>query len=58
MTTTNREEALSALAYKFWEEEGRPEGRAETHWLRAVSEFIIPTLPVAQTKHSKKSRKR
>ena len=26
-------------AYEIWEEEGRPEGRARIHWLRAEAEF-------------------
>lgn len=25
-------------AYEIWEEEGRPEGRAEAHWTRAEAE--------------------
>jgi hypothetical protein len=24
------------LAHRIWEEEGRPDGRAEHHWLRAA----------------------
>ena len=30
------EEAIRALAHAYWEAEGRPEGRAEIHWQRAV----------------------
>jgi len=26
-------------AYEIWEAEGRPEGRARIHWLRAEAEF-------------------
>ncbi len=48
MMTTNREEVLRALAYQYWEEEGRPEGRAEAHWLRAIAEFKIPNLTVIE----------
>lgn len=29
------EERKRQLAYQFWEEEGRPEGRAEEHWEKA-----------------------
>ena len=29
------EAEIAALAYKYWEEEGRPNGRAEIHWQRA-----------------------
>jgi hypothetical protein len=28
-------ERTRALAQQYWEEEGRPEGRAEEHWIRA-----------------------
>ena len=28
-------EDIAALAESYWEEEGRPEGKAEEHWLRA-----------------------
>lgn len=31
------EERIRAIAYALWEEEGRPEGCAEEHWLRAES---------------------
>jgi len=30
---------ISALAHRYYEEEGRPEGRALEHWLRAEHEF-------------------
>lgn len=28
-------EKIERLAYKYWEDEGRPEGKHEEHWLRA-----------------------
>lgn len=31
------EEAIRARAYQFWLEEGRPDGRAEIHWQRALA---------------------
>ncbi len=31
----NREDEIRARAYQLWEEEGRPEGRAEQHWFTA-----------------------
>jgi len=37
-------EQIAALAHKFWEDEGRPEGRAESHWLRAVESLTIPAV--------------
>lgn len=30
-----KEERIRAIAYAIWEEEGRPDGCAEAHWLRA-----------------------
>jgi len=32
-------EDITALAHKIWEEEGKPEGKAEEHWLRAEKEL-------------------
>ena len=34
-TGIDRMEHIRAIAYSIWEEEGRPEGKAEVHWLRA-----------------------
>ena len=31
----SRDERVAFLAFQIWEEEGRPEGRAETHWCLA-----------------------
>lgn len=35
----DQEAEISDLAYRFYEEEGRPEGRASDHWLRAEREI-------------------
>jgi hypothetical protein len=32
-------EEITQRAQQIWEEEGRPEGRAEEHWLRAEAEL-------------------
>jgi hypothetical protein len=32
-------ESINRRAYEIWESEGRPEGRARIHWLRAEAEF-------------------
>ena len=34
ITPTN--EQIAALAHKLWEDEGRPEGRADYHWQLAA----------------------
>jgi hypothetical protein len=31
-----RDQRIADLAYRMWEEDGRPEGLAEDHWLRAA----------------------
>lgn len=38
-TAVSIDEDIRLLAHRFWEEEGRPDGRADIHWLRAVSEY-------------------
>lgn len=32
----SREETIRTLAHQLWEEEGKPDGRAQEHWARAV----------------------
>jgi DUF2934 family protein len=32
-------EEISMLAWQFWQEEGRPEGKAEEHWRRAEEQL-------------------
>jgi len=38
----NLDEEIARLAHRYYEEEGRPEGRAEEHWLRAEREIKGP----------------
>ena len=42
----DQEAEIAALAYHFYEEEGRPEGRASDHWLRAEREIRQDGQPV------------
>ncbi len=41
---------IAVLAHKFWEDEGRPEGLAELHWLRATATLTVKPaqVPVAK----------
>lgn len=39
------EEEIARLAYRYYEKEGRPEGRAEEHWRRAQEELRGPVPP-------------
>ncbi|MCA0434321.1 MAG: DUF2934 domain-containing protein [Proteobacteria bacterium] len=47
-TAASLEERKRELAYQFWEEEGRPDGRAEAHWERAC--LVLMTLEEAGPK--------
>jgi Protein of unknown function (DUF2934) len=49
----SRDDRIAALAHKFWEEEGYPEGRAELHWLKAVSVVEAAKKPVLVKKTRK-----
>jgi Protein of unknown function (DUF2934) len=41
-TNRNREQIVRDKAYFIWEREGRPEGRAQDHWYRAIKEATHP----------------
>ncbi|MFN0192169.1 MAG: DUF2934 domain-containing protein [Aestuariivirga sp.] len=56
----SREDQIAALAHSFWEQDGRPEGRAEEHWLRAavlVDGEGAPKAVTARKPVAKKLRK-
>ena len=38
MTNPNLHDRIKQRAYLLWEQEGRPEGRADEHWSRAEAE--------------------
>ena len=40
MPTSDLRDLISQRAYQIWEEEGRPEGRQEEHWVRAEMEVL------------------
>jgi hypothetical protein len=44
---TDKEHEIRARAYRIWEEEGQPHGRADDHWHRAASELaaLMPAQP-------------
>ena len=46
----DHDERIRQRAHEIWEEEGRPEGREYSHWLRARTEIheedaAVPTFP-------------
>jgi hypothetical protein len=40
MNNTLDEQHIRALAYRIWEDEGRPDGRAESHWNEALRQLM------------------
>jgi Protein of unknown function (DUF2934) len=55
-----RDQLVADLAFRLWEEEGRPEGRAEDHWLRAavLVDEIAPKKTAAKKPVLKKVSKK
>jgi hypothetical protein len=49
-THVSSEERVRAIAYALWLEEGRPEGRAETHWFKALQVANTEAGPAAKPK--------
>ena len=47
----SRDQRIADLAYRMWEEDGRPEGRAEAHWLRAavLIDELAPKTPAKKS---------
>ena len=45
---------IAALAHKFWEDEGRPDGQAEIHWQRASNAFTALEAKPADKKSAAK----
>ena len=41
----NLEDEIARLAHRYYEEEGRPEGKADEHWFRAEREIKGPVPP-------------
>jgi hypothetical protein len=47
--------AIAALAYTYWESEGRPDGRALDHWVRAEQALTI-SAPTRKSQLRSKGR--
>ena len=45
---------IAALAHKFWEDEGHPDGQAEIHWQRASNAFTALEAKPADKKPAAK----
>lgn len=67
------EDAIRLRSYLIWQQEGCPQGRALSHWLRAKAEleaelragarargsvsFVMPRVPISPPPHRRISRK-
>lgn len=49
-TTAVTEAQIAEAAFHLWETEGRPEGRAEDHWYRAMTSLKAQATPRAPAK--------
>jgi hypothetical protein len=56
----SRDQRIADLAYRMWEEDGRPEGRAEAHWLRAavLVDEMVPAIPAKRKASVSKTPKK
>jgi hypothetical protein len=55
-TMTDRTHHVRERAYYFWEAEGRPEGRAEIHWIMAEIATTLFNYLDAPAEHSTTGR--
>ena len=56
----SRDQRIADLAYHMWEEDGRPDGRAEDHWLRAsvLVDELAPKAPAKKKATAAKTPKK
>ena len=56
----SRDQRIADLAYRMWEEDGRPEGHAEAHWLRAavLVDEMTPKAPAKKKAAAAKTPKK
>ena len=40
-------EQIASLAYRLYEDEGKPDGRADEHWARAGGNYSLPRMAIA-----------
>ncbi len=50
-------ERIRDRAFSFWENDGRPEGRAWEHWLRAETEIASERTPTAKKRATSRRKK-
>lgn len=53
--TESSSSSIASRAHEIWEKEGRPEGRAQEHWLKAEKELKVPAKKAKAASKSKKA---
>jgi Protein of unknown function (DUF2934) len=54
----NHEQLIRERAYHLWEQEGRPEGRADLHWCEAADQVLNQSVGVRTIATAKRTNKR
>lgn len=54
----DREERIRQRAYRLWEDDGSPEGRAEEYWSRAVAQVEAETADTDEPAADQASKRR
>jgi hypothetical protein len=54
----NHEQLIRERAYHLWEQEGRPDGRADVHWCMAAEQLLNQNVGLRSTYAAKRTRKR
>ncbi len=54
----DRDQRIADLAHQIWEQEGRPEGRSEAHWLRAAALVDEAASPAKKSPPKKPAAKK
>ena len=57
-TESNREEEIRQLAYRFWQEEGCPNGAELQHWLKAEATWLKEHRPTQESNTPKSTKAR
>jgi hypothetical protein len=55
-TEMNRDEEIRQLAYRFWQDEGYPDGHEVQHWLKAETIWLEEHRPSSEAEQSKPVR--
>ena len=54
LATIGRDQRITEVAHRIWQDEGQPEGQAEAHWARAAA--IVDTEKASAKKAAPKAK--